>query len=61
MNKKSNQSDKETARIRDEALKRALQMPHKPHEPLGKTNQIASRKKKGSAPSAKKKRRPQDA
>ena len=28
--------DKETARIKDEAIKRAFSMPHKPHEPLKK-------------------------
>jgi hypothetical protein len=35
-------SDKDTARIRDEALKRAFSMPHKPHAPLKRT---AKRKK----------------
>jgi hypothetical protein len=30
------QSEKETMRRVDEALKRAFQMPHKPHEPLKK-------------------------
>jgi hypothetical protein len=31
-----NKQDKETMRRVDEALKRAFQMPHKPHEPLKK-------------------------
>jgi hypothetical protein len=42
-------TEKETMRRVDEALKRAFQMPHKPHEPLKKR-----RKPRGLKPSKQK-------
>jgi len=44
-----NQEDKETARIRDAALKRALSMPHKPHKVAAKKKK-AKRKGKATGP-----------
>jgi hypothetical protein len=37
-------SAKDTAKIRDAALKRALNMPHKPHKPLKKRKAKKARK-----------------
>jgi hypothetical protein len=43
-------TEKETQRRMDEALKRALNTPHKPHKPKGSGSKAASkhRRKKGS-------------
>jgi hypothetical protein len=54
---------KDDDKKRDEVLKRMLHTPHKPHVPKKKSKELLSEssKKKGDAPIAKKKRRPQGA